>query len=491
MNELNFQLDSKLDMPLYEQIYLYIKTEIKEGRLCKNTKLPSARGLSTYLDVSRSTVDMAYAQLVSEGYISAVPCKGYFVSDIELLVDMEISNKDNTKNQKNKNVTSNNHIDFNIGGIALDAFPFSTWRKITRNVLSADNKELFNAGNSKGDLEFREVIRKYLYESRGVDADAKQIIVGAGNDYLLMILLKLLGNVTIAMENPCYMQAYLMFCSMNKNVETIMMDEYGISVEELSKSLANIAYVTPSHQFPTGVIMPIKRRIELLKWASEKKERYIIEDDYDSEFRYVGKPIPSLNSIDIDEKVIYIGTLSRSIAPAIRMSYIVLPKALLRKYDEVMSFYSSTVSRIDQTIVKEFIEEGYFERHLNKMRSIYKLKHDLLIKEIKGMKTKVSISGQNAGVHLILEVDNGMNEEELVNCARLEGVKIYKLSSFYINNENTNNDNTNNENINDKNTNNSTESNIHSSRVVLGFAGMTEDEIIKGIVALDKAWKGK
>lgn len=230
-----------------------------------------------------------------------------------------------------------------------------------------------------------------------------------------------------------------------------------------------MAYATPSHQFPTGIVMPIKRRLELLKWAA-LENKYIIEDDYDSEFRYVGKPIPSLHSIDIEEKIIYIGTLSRSIAPAIRMSYMVLPKKLMEIYDKSYSHFSSTVSRIDQTIVKEFIDQGYFERHLNKMRSVYKNKHDLLINKIKEMETRVEISGENSGVHIVIKVDNNMTEMELIESAKKEHVNVYPLSKYMLG----------------KMPNKKIE-----NTVLLGFAGLSDNEIIRGIRNLDMAWKGR
>ena len=467
MIELIIQLDSSLNIPLYEQIYSHIKTEIKEGRLCKNMKLPSTRAMAATLGVSRSTVDMAYSQLVSEGYVEAYSCKGYFVSDTDLLIDIEkIPNT--LKKSRNKESRENGIIDFNTGGIDLSAFPFNTWRKITKNVLSADNKELFKIGNPKGDAEFREIIKNYLYESRGVETSIDRIIVGAGNDYLFLLLSNILGKMDIAMENPTYMQAYRIFSALGHKIVPVNLDDRGKDINALSKSNVDIAYVTPSHQFPTGIIMPIKRRLELLKWAASDDKRYIIEDDYDSEFRYVGKPIPSLHSIDIEDRVIYIGTLSRSIAPAIRMSYMVLPEKLMRIYEERLKFFSSTVSRIDQTIVKEFMEFGYFERHLNKMRSVYKLKHDLLISEINKMDTKVSVSGENSGVHIILNVDNGMSENELIQSAKKEGVKVYPLSLFMLNKP---------------------ENEKYSHAVLLGFAGISDENIRDGIRKLDKAWK--
>lgn len=468
MIELTINLDTKSETPLYEQIYSHIKTEIKEGRLCRNIKLPSSRGLSNSLSVSRSTVDNAYLQLVSEGYVNAVPCKGYFVADIDLLVDTS-NTKDEHRTDKKTEEFKKNIIDFNIRGIDLSLFPFGAWRRITKNVLSADNSELFKLGNPKGDIAFRESIKNYLYESRGVETTVDQIIVGAGNDYLLMLLGNILGKVTVAMENPTYSQAYKILTSLGNKVLPINVDNSGISVEELYNSQVDVAYVTPSHQFPTGIVMPIKRRLELLKWAA-LENKYIIEDDYDSEFRYVGKPIPSLHSIDIEEKIIYIGTLSRSIAPAIRMSYMVLPKKLIEIYDKSYSHFSSTVSRIDQTIVKEFMDQGYFERHLNKMRSVYKNKHDLLIKKIKEMETGVEISGENSGVHIVIKVDNNMTEMELVESAKKEHVNVYPLSKYMLG---------------------EMPNKRFENAVLLGFAGLSDKEIISGIRNLDMAWKGR
>lgn len=468
MIELVINLDAKLEIPLYEQIYLHIKTEIKEGRLCKNMKLPSARGLACSLSVSRSTVDNAYLQLVSEGYVNAVPCKGYFVADIDLLADTS-NTKDWHHADRMIEESWEKIIDFNTKGMDLSSFPFGVWRRITKNVLSADNSDLFKLGNSKGDVTFRESIKNYLYESRGVETTVDQIIVGAGNDYLLMLLRNILGKVTVAMENPTYLQAYKILTSLGNNVLPVNVDDSGISVEELYNSQVDVAYVTPSHQFPTGIVMPIKRRLELLKWAA-LEDKYIIEDDYDSEFRYLGKPIPSLHSIDIEEKIIYIGTLSRSIAPAIRMSYMVLPKRLMEIYDKSYGHFSSTVSRIDQTIVKEFIDQGYFERHLNKMRSVYKNKHDLLINKIRKMKTKVEISGENSGVHIIIKVNNNMSETELVESAKKNSVVIYPLSKYMLM---------------------EMPNKIFENTFLLGFAGLSDDEITDGIEKLDMAWKGR
>lgn len=466
MIDLAIQLDSNVDLPLYEQIYLHIKKDIKEGRLVKDMRLPSSRRLSESLKVSRSTVDNAYMQLVAEGYVNAVPCKGYFVADISLLLD----NVNNGQVNLDKIIKKENKpsvIDFNTSGIDLSAFPFGTWRRITKNVLSADNSDLFRLGDAKGDKTFRESIQRYLYEARGVEASVEQIIVGAGSDYLLMLLCNIFGKMQVAVENPAYDKASHIFEALNNTIIPVDVDDKGINVDTLEHTDADIVYVTPSHQFPTGIVMPIKRRLELLRWAAHN-EKYIIEDDYDSEFRYIGRPIPSLNSVDINERVIYIGTLSRCIAPAIRMSYMVLPEKLLKIFDKKYNHFSSTVSRIDQMIVKEFIDCGHFERHLNKMRQIYKIKHDTLIESIKKMETRVEISGENSGVHIALKVLNGMNEEELISRAGKENVIIYPISKYI-----------------------STATNKFENTVLLGFGGLDTLQIKEGVKKLDKAWKGE
>ena len=375
MYELTIDLNSK--SPLYEQIYEFIKEEIKSRRIECKTKLPSTRALAEHLQISRSTVDMAYTQLISEGYIESVPYKGYYVSEVSLLYNFR--GTDEKIDIKDEEEDKTDVIDFSPWGIDLDNFPFNTWRKISKNLLSSNNKNLFVAGNSRGEFELRKTLASYLYEARGVHCSPDKIILGAGNEYLLMLLNQLMEmKPVIAMENPTYLQAYSVFKKNGNQIIPITMDKNGMMARELRKSNANIAYVMPSHQFPMGTVMPIKRRIELLEWTNETDDRYIIEDDYDSEFRYKGKPIPALQGVDGSDKVIYMGTFSKSIAPSIRMSYMILPDKLLDDFNRNMSFYSQTVSKMDQLIINEFIKGGYFERHLNKMRSVYKSKHDLL-----------------------------------------------------------------------------------------------------------------
>ena len=405
MTELTISLETGSDRPLYEQIYNHIKTEILDGGLPFQERLPSTRKLAQYLQVSRSTVDMAYEQLLSEGYIESAPCRGYFVSELDGIYKSVAKETEEARTAEVKK--EHYRFDFSPNGVDLDSFPHNAWRKLSRVVLQDDEKELFMLGEPAGELELRSTIAAHLHQSRGVNCLPEQVVVGAGTDYLLMLLQAVFGEKrSIAMENPTYKKAYQVLENLGNSMQVIDMDRSGMNVKKLEASGAEIAYVMPSHQYPLGTVMPIKRRLELLKWADGSKERYIIEDDYDSEFRYKGKPIPALQGYDNHGKVIYIGTFSKSIAPAIRVSYLVLPEKLLRCYKERGTVFSSTVSRVDQRIVAGFLKEGYYERHLNKMRAVYKNRHDVLLeglKEIPG----IEISGENAGVHLLVCFQNG------------------------------------------------------------------------------------
>ena len=475
MNDLTIELRQDDEKHLYEQIYEHIKQEIRKGKLLTGEKLPSTRSLAEFLAVSRNTVEMAYGQLLSEGYIESRPYKGYFVCEIDDIFALEGERGKNAKvapwnvRVKKEAEEPGFLLDFSPHAIDMTAFPFSTWKKITKNILVDANSEMFASGSPKGDRKLREIISLYLYSSRGVNCMPEQIIVGAGNDYLLMLLEKILGrHVKIAMENPTYKRAYRIFDSFAYQISPVELDVSGMSVEALKKSGADVAYVMPSHQYPTGIIMPIGRRMELLKWAEEKEERYLIEDDYDSEFRFKGKPVPSLQASDWAGKVIYIGTFSKAIAPAIRISYMVLPIPLLETYEKKCSFYSTTVSRIDQRILGEFIEKGHFERHLNKMRKIYREKHDLLLNELKDMEEIFQVSGEGAGLHILLDDKKGRKEKELLEVAAAAGVKAYGLSEAYIG---------------------EAVPGRKENMVILGYAALSKEQIYEGAQMLKKVWK--
>ena len=424
--DMMFRLDTEGGKRLYVQIYEYIKSEIRGGKLLHGEKLPSTRILAENLQVSRSTVDLAYEQLVSEGYLEARPGSGYYVGQIEELYGFSTKLQEPAEAQTEKEQYK---VDFSTGAIDMRVFPFGTWRKLNKAILSEDNASMFALGDPQGDWELRQTISRYLHASRGANIQPEQLVIGAGNEYLLLLLEKLLGrHRKIAMEKPTYSKAYRSFQSFAYDISRIPMDKSGLDVKALRASEAEIAYVMPSHQYPTGLVMPIGRRQALLKWAAESDARYIIEDDHDSEFRYKGKPVPCLQSIDRHDKVIYIGTFSKAIAPAIRISFMALPQPLLQIYNEQFRFFSSTVSRIDQRILQQFMEEGHFERHLNRMRKTYRVKHDEMLQLLKPFHKKFHIQGENAGTYLALTSKEGRTEAELVELAKSVGVKVYGMS---------------------------------------------------------------
>jgi len=468
MYDMTIELHADSDKCLYEQIYDYIKTEIKDGKLFAGERLPSTRSLAEYLQVARSTVEYAYEQLLSEGYIEARPYRGYFVCAMEELFRMEETGKSPAEEQKSPEKEQERTVweyNFSPHEIDMSGFPFGVWKKITRNILTDGNSELFARGEAQGDYDLRETISRYLHSSRGVNCRPEQIIVGAGNDYLLMLLEKILGrHVRIAMENPTYIRTFRIFQSFAYDIVTVDMDENGMRTDCLTEENVRAAYVMPSHQFPMGIVMPIGRRLELLKWAAGGTDRYLIEDDYDSEFRYYGKPIPALQASDKQGKVIYIGTFSKAIAPAIRVSFMVLPPALLERYRRDCSFYSCTVSRIDQRILNVFIRDGYFERHLNKMRKIYRAKQELLLHCLEAFKSSYTISGENTGLHLILTARGDVEEAELLRRAEKEGVKVYGLSESMV------------------------EESDRKATVLIGFGGLSQEQIVEGMKRLQRAW---
>lgn len=465
MNELTINLHTASGIPLYEQIYQYIKKEIQEGRIASGEKLPSSRSLCKYLEVSRSTVELAYEQLISEGYVEAVPCKGYFAAELEGMYRLDVMPA--LPRAEEKNEKKEWQYDFTPNGVDLNSFPYNVWRKLAKDSLLDDRAEMFRLGDSQGEYGLRRAISRYLYQARGVNAHPDQIIIGAGNDYLLMLLSTVIGqDHKVALENPTYKQAYRLFKSLSYDVCTVDMDEKGMEVTGLEKSGADIAFVMPSHQYPLGIVMPMKRRMELLKWAAAEQTRYIIEDDYDSEFRYKGKPIPALQGYDRFEKVIYIGTFSKSIAPSIRVSYMVLPAPLLQQFQERSRFLSSTVSRVDQLILQKFIEDGHYERHLNRIRTLYKGRHDTLMNCLKVFQEICTISGENAGVHMLLHFNGGVTEEELIRKAEGRGVRVYGLSQYYIDPPDG-----------------------IKPTIILGYANISEDKMKEAVKLLEQAWK--
>ncbi|MCI5726875.1 MAG: PLP-dependent aminotransferase family protein [Clostridium sp.] len=418
---------------LYMHLYKCIKNDILEGKLCSGTKLPSKRSFAKNLALSNITVENAYAQLQAEGYIYSLPRKGFFVSDISNL-EKSLSREEAIKHIARKNNLAQN-MDLVSNKANPDYFPFSIWTKLMREVINKNDVELMTVSPAGGIFELRSAICNYLKEFRDMNVRPEQVIIGAGTEYLYGLIIQLLGYDKIyAVENPGYKKIAKVYNSNNVECKVVSLNKEGIDIKRLEEIEADVLHISPSHHYPTGIVTSIGRRYEVLGWASRKESNYIIEDDYDSEFRMTGKPIPTLQSIDMIEKVIYMNTFTKSLSPTIRISYMVLPYKLLDKFYSKLGFYSCTVSNFEQYTLAKFINEGYFEKHIIRMRNIYRNLRDRILDAIKKSRLNdyVKVSEEEAGLHFLLNIKTELSDKELKALAEKRGINISCISEYYF-----------------------------------------------------------
>ena len=429
---LTYSFENRNSESLYEFLYKRIKEDILSGTLKAGEKLPSKRALAKHLNISVITVENSYNQLMAEGYLYSIPKSGFYVSDISSQKPVELTRP--YRNRPTQTPSTVYYADFTNNSTLADTFPFATWSKLTRLTMADYAKELMQRSPSGGILPLREAIADYLYQFRGILVEPEQILLGAGTEYLYNILIQLLGRDKIyAVEDPGYQKITHIYKANNISCVHVPIDKSGVAVASLEDAEADILHISPSHHFPTGIVTPIKRRYELLQWAAQAPSRYIVEDDYDSEFRLTGKPIPTLQSIDSAGKVIYMNTFSKSLSSTIRISYMVLPKALAEKYHQTLNFYACTVSNFDQYTLYQFIEKGYLEKHINRMRNYYRMQRDTLLACIKKQEhyKSVKIKEEHAGLHFLMEVDTKYNDEELVQRIADKGIQVSCLSEYF------------------------------------------------------------
>ena len=358
--------------------------------------------------------------------------------------------------------------DFRTDFVDNGCFPFSTWARLSRSVLSEYSSALLRATDPCGAAELREEIVRYLHDFRGINVSPDNILIGAGSEYLMHLVIQLLGRDRVyALENPGYRKLYQIFAVNGVTVRPTPLDKHGLCADALAASDASVVYLTPSHHFPLGTVMTAARRLEILRWASEAPDRYIIEDDYDSEFRYASRPIPALGELDRTGRVVYVNTFAKSLAPGLRIGYLVLPNALMARYRERFSRYSSTVPSFDQHTLAAFMHTGGFERHISRSRKVYQARRDALMaaldRELVDLPHEVSRS--EAGLHLLLHMRNGMLEHELIERAKASGVRVYPLSAYYT-----------------------PPVKPPRATLVLGYAGLTEQQIDEAAKRLKQAW---
>ncbi len=450
---------------IYLQLYDYLKSEIQCGKIPYGAKLPSKRKLSTHLRISQNTIQAAYDQLIEEGYVVPVERKGFYVNELDNIVRIDSLNSAAGFNPET--IMNKVEYDFSYNCVDQQTFPYSVWRKLFKEVINEYDKEIVEVGDLRGNFYLRKAISDYLRQSRGVNCEADQIVISSGTEYLFQILIQLFDkNNSYGIENPGYEKLNLLFNSNRSHYKAVNIDRDGMMLEHIEESGVNIICITPSHQFPSGRIMPINRRIQILNWANKSSDRFIVEDDYDSEFKYSGKPIPALQGLDHNGKVIYMGAFSKSLSPAIRVSYMVLPENLMQEFLKKLPFIICPVPAVDQKVLTRFIQEGYFERHLNKMRNVYKKKRECLESSVEGTGSPMEIKGADAGLHLLLKVKNGMTERQLIDSAGSAGVRVYGVSKFYIKEQAAG----------------------QEPHVLLGYAAMNENEIKNAVQKLNSVW---
>ena len=423
--------------PLYQRLYDAIRRDAISGKFAPCEKLPSKRTLARNLGVSAITVENAYDQLISEGFVYALPKKGYFVAPsipqkrrAAQVLDLQI----NAAANRAQSGADEPPIlfDFSSNRADPELFPFFTWAKMIRAAMTTREKKLLEPSPGAGVVELRRAISQYLASFRGLSVDPNQIVVGSGAEYLYGLVVQLLGRDKIfCVETPGYKKPRQIYEALGVECRLARIDDKGARVDELKRVCADVAHINPTHHFPTGVTATLSRRHELLAWANERDERYVLEDDYDSEFRFNGRPIVPMFGLDPD-KVVYMNTFSKSLAPTIRISYMALPVALANRFYEKLGFYSCTVSTFDQYALAEFLRQGYFERHINRMRLHYSRKRTRVLEIIRRALPPETcrIVENDSGLHFILQLQTRYADAELQGRLLEKGVRLAAVSEF-------------------------------------------------------------
>lgn len=424
--------DSKTSTYKYRQIYEILKEKIISGQLPKDYKLPSKRELAKDLNISVNSVATAYEQLIAEGYVYTLEKRGYYI------VELNTFNQENSNQEKLKESLKENRIikryEHSLSHMTTNSlhFPHKKWISLERRVIEKHQYEISQLSHPQGPIEVREAIRDLVKITRGINCYAEQIVIGTGTQPLIDQLVDLFkSDIKAGIENPGYARVRDMLIDKDINVVEIPLDNKGADIEAVKKENPTLQFLTPSHQFPTGIIMPISRRIDLLNWALEKDNRYIVEDDYDSEFKYGTDNIPSLHSLDKEEKVIYIGTFSKTMLPSFRMTYMILPVHLLELYKEKHKNWLQGNNSIQLYTLKYFIESGEYSKHVKKMNLHYENNRESLIASLKKhFKNKVEIADIPAGLHFTAKFKTQKSYDEIKTSAEENSLELYDIRRF-------------------------------------------------------------
>ncbi|WDU79856.1 MULTISPECIES: PLP-dependent aminotransferase family protein [Lysinibacillus] len=440
----------------YIQIYEEIKHAIITKKLLAHEQLPSKRALALTLNVSVHTIKEAYEQLLAEGYIYSKERSGYFIAPFELDWLQQVPR---SVSVPSINIPNNIQFDFTNGHVDNEAFPYATWHKLTKKHFNSNN---LSTSPWEGETSLRTEIARYVERSRGVTCDASQVFIYSGTQSQLQALCHFLGSATrVGLEEPGFKRVRAVLQQCGLSTEAIPVDYSGVT---LPSTPIHMLYTTPAHQFPLGMIMTIERRVALLQWANSNAG-LIIEDDYDSEFRYKGLPIPSLAKMDQLQRVIYFGTFSKTLLPSLRISYMILPRSLVVPFMTFHSEQKSVVSKVDQLVLADFLAQGLFDKHLAKMRTIYRKKQQALLTAIsKHFSNEFQVIGEKSGLHIVIKLPQHLTESRAIQLAQEVGVQVYPCSTSYQNGTN-------------------------ETMIIIGYGGLTLQQINEGIALLASVWQ--
>ncbi len=424
---LTYVFDKKSHIPMYEQLYHFIRRDILEGIIEGGSKLPSKRELASHLGISKVTVESAYASLISEGYIYSIEKRGYYAeNNLTIPVTTDLLYDEGFPEPKYR-------MDLSSNTVPPDRFPFSIWSRLMREVILNYSRELLEPLPYNGALVLRQSISRYLLEERGMNVSPSRIVIGAGSEYLYSLIIRLLGtNKLYGIENPSYHKIKKVYEMNSAAYRLIDVSDDGVRLSDIIESGVDTVHISPSHNFPTGKVMSARARHELIKWSNMSSDRFIIEDDFDSELRFSGKTLPPLQTLDTEGKVIYINTFSKTISPSFRIGYMVLPEKLAEKYKIELGFNSCTVPSFEQYTLSEFISQGYFERHLNRMKRYYRIFRSQLFTCFNDSKLSqdCKLIDSDSGLHFTLLLNTDKSDDYFKTRLQQMGIRVSFMSDY-------------------------------------------------------------
>lgn len=440
---LSYDMGERGNASRYDYLYRCIRHDIAHGNILPDEKLPSKRALARNLGVSVITVEAAYAQLIAEGYVRAEERRGYFACELSPVARGGRQSGARLRGDAGRSgVPENNPMTPSLasGSVATALFPYQTWARVIRRTLTEESSAtLAEAALAAGSPRLRQAIASYLREYRGMEVPAERIVIAAGSQTLYQLIVQLLGRErTFATECPGYPLLGHIYGAQNVHCASIPLSAGGIDIAALRESGASVAHVMPAHQFPTGIVMSAACRRDLLNWsrtdearafsAAGPRGRFIVEDDYDAEFRMSGRPIAPLSSVDVAGRVIYLNSFTKSLGAAFRIAYMALPEELAAQFELNLGFYSNTVSPLEQLALARFIEQGHYERHVNRLRTHAKQLQDELVRRVResSLAKEVSFEGLDRGLYFSMRVRKSA-QVRAVGALRAAGVQLTLL----------------------------------------------------------------